>query len=205
MANSICGRLIWALGMVLGVLPGSATAHTGAAVETMGANGFIAGFGHPFNGLDHVLAMIAVGLWASQLGGRAQWWVPTVFVGAMILGGMLGTMGMAMPWVEPGIVASVLILGVLVAAALRLPLAASSLLVGVFALGHGLAHGAEMPALAAGLSYGAGFVVATACLNLLGIGLGSAGQRLRRAPVALVRLAGAAVAVTGAVLAVSPG
>lgn len=194
MANRICGRFRWVLGMALGLasLPGSAAAHTGMAIDALGAHGLIAGFSHPFSGLDHLLAMIAVGLWAAQLGGRARWLVPTAFVGAMILGSVLGTMGIAVPWAEPGILASVLILGLLVAAGVRLPLAASALLAGVFALCHGHAHGAEMPALVAGLGYGAGFTVATIGLHVLGLGLGGALQRLRR--TSRVYLAGAAVA-----------
>lgn len=178
----ICRPFRWVVGMVvgLGILPGSAAAHTGTAVDALGAHGLIAGFSHPFSGLDHLLAMIAVGLWAAQLGGRARWLVPTAFVGAMILGSVLGVMGVAVPWGEQGILASVLILGLLVAAAVRLPLAASALLAGALALCHGHAHGAEMPALVAGLGYGAGFTVATAGLQVLGIGLGGALQRLRR-------------------------
>lgn len=201
------GRSRWVLGMVLGALPGIVAAHSGAVVDASGLNGFAAGFSHPFSGLDHVLAMIAAGLWASQLGGRAHWWVPLVLVDTMILGGALGAVGIAVPGVEQGIVASVLMLGVLVAAAVRLPLAASSLLVGVFALCHGHAHGAEMPVLVAGVSYGVsygvGFAVASAGLHVLGIGIGGAGRGLRG--TSLVRLAGATVAAAGVVLAVSLG
>lgn len=133
---------------------------------------FSGGLAHPFSGWDHVLAMVAVGLWAAQLGGRARWLVPTAFVGAMTLGTALGHSGFALPGTEQGIAASVLVLGLLVAAAVRLPVAVGMGLVGVFAIFHGLAHGAEMPATAGGLGYGAGFVAATALLHATGVGLG---------------------------------
>jgi len=136
------------------------------------ANGFAAGVSHPLHGLDHLLAMVAVGLWAAQLGGRARWVVPASFVSVMALGGALGMAGVALPFAEQGIFASVLMLGVLIAAAVRMPLAASAALVGLFALCHGHAHGLEMPATATGLTYGAGFVFATALLHATGIGAG---------------------------------
>jgi len=170
------------------LLPSLAHAHTGGH-----ATGFWHGAEHPVSGLDHILAMVAVGLWAAQLRGRALWAVPASFVGVMALGGVLGVAGIAMPFVEQGIVLSVLALGVLVAAAVRLPLAASVALGGLFAIFHGHAHGAEMPAAASGLTYGAGFVLATALLHLSGIGLG---MLLQKSPkVQVVRFAGAAIAM----------
>jgi urease accessory protein len=146
-------------------------------------------------GLDHLCAMVAVGLWAAQRGGRAIWVVPATFVLVMAMGGMLGVAGVSVPLVEPGIIASVLILGLLVAAAVRLPVAASAAVVGLFAIVHGYAHGAEMPVSASGLLYGAGFMVATAALHLCGIGLACAIARW--GSVRHVRFAGGAVALCG--------
>ncbi len=151
------------------LLPSLAQAHPGIPGHT---HGFDNGLFHPLTGLDHICAMIAVGLWAAQRGGRALWLVPLTFVSVMAFGGALGMSGIALPFVETGIVASVLILGVLIAAAVRLPLMASAAMVGLFALFHGFAHGAEMPDTASGLVYGIGFIAATAILHLCGIGLG---------------------------------
>jgi urease accessory protein len=177
-------------------LPALAQAHTGHG----DTSGFSHGFLHPVNGLDHVLAMLAIGLWAAQIGGRALWAVPATFVSVMALGGALGAAGVAIPFVEPGIVASVLVLGLLIAFAVRVPLAASVPLVGLFAIFHGYAHGAEMPITASGLEYGLGFLLATAGLHALGIGLGLAIARFSAAP--LVRFAGGAIAAAGIALAV---
>jgi urease accessory protein len=164
---------------------------------------FSGGFAHPVTGLDHVLAMAAVGLWAAQLGGRARWLVPAAFVGTMIggaaLGHAFGRGGAEVPGIEQGIAASVLLLGLLISAAVRLPVAAGMALVGVFALFHGFAHGAEMPATAGGFAYGAGFVVATAALHVAGVGLGLlAGRFSTRA----AKFAGWGIAAAGAVLLV---
>jgi urease accessory protein len=156
------------------------------------------GFAHPIGGWDHLLAMVAVGLWARQLGGRAVWAVPATFVGIMVGGGILGMSGVEFGFVEQGIVGSVLILGLLIAAAWRLPLGASVPLVALFAFCHGHAHGTEMPGDASGLAYAAGFVAATALLHACGIGLGMLLHRLSQ-PV-LIRVAGAACAVCGLVL-----
>lgn len=182
-------KLFRALAITLALSPALAQAHPGH-----GASGFTPGLTHPLMGLDHLLAMVAVGLWAAQLGDRARWAVPASFVGVMSLGGALAMSGWTLPGVEMGILASVLVLGVLVAAAVRLPLAVSSTVVGVFALFHGFAHGAEMPANASGLAYGAGFAVATALLHAVGFAFGSFKQT---APA--LRFSGAVVA-GGAVL-----
>ncbi len=165
------------------------------------SSGFSHGLAHPINGLDHILAMVAVGLWAAQIGGRALWAVPATFVGVMALGGILGVAGFTVPFVEPGIVGSVLILGLLIAFAVRLPLAASLPLVGLFSIFHGYAHGAEMPFSASGIEYGLGFVLATAALHGIGIGIGLLIQRFTTAPV--VRFAGGAIAVTAVALFVA--
>src|SRR5262249_25638018 len=109
------------------------------------AHGFTSGLNHPLHGLDHILAMVAVGLWAAQLGGRALWVLPASFVGFMTLGGALGMSGMHLPLVEAGIIASVVALGIFVAASARLPLLASVAVTGLFAMFHGHAHGTEIP------------------------------------------------------------
>jgi urease accessory protein len=153
------------LGFILA--PVLAHAHPGH-----GDLGFVPGFAHPLTGIDHVLAMLAVGLWAVQLGGRALWVVPSTFVTVMALGGVLGMNGLSLPAVEQGILASVLILGMMVAAAVRLPLLASAAMVGGFALMHGCAHGVELGSSASAFSTIAGFVLATALIHGAGIALG---------------------------------
>lgn len=156
--------------------------------------GLMHGVLHPFAGLDHLLAMIAVGLWAAQLGGRATWLVPLTFVGVMAVGGMLGMAAISLPFAEAGIVASLWILGVLIAAWVRLPLFASMSLVGMFALFHGFAHGVEMPAGSSG--YMLGVMVSTVVLHLTGIGIQ---RRLDRAGY-VTRLVGVSVALFGGML-----
>jgi urease accessory protein len=157
--------------------------------------GLGAGLAHPFGGLDHVLAMVAVGLWAAQLGGRALWLVPAGFVAAMLAGAALGWAGVGVIPAEAGILASVLLLGLLVAFAVRLPLALGLVVVGAFALCHGHAHGAELPAGADTLGFAAGFAAATALLHALGIAAGLA-LRDNRA----LRWSGAGIAAAGLVL-----
>jgi len=158
-------------------------------------HGFGSGFGHPLHGFDHILAMLAVGLWAAQLGGRARWLVPASFVGVMALGGALAMAGLRVPFTEAGILLSVLVLGILVAVAARFPLAASMAVAGLFAFFHGHSHGTEMPANAVGYAYGVGFMVATALLHAGGIGIGTLAQQSAKQPV--IRYAGAAIAVAG--------
>ncbi|HUZ07420.1 MAG TPA: HupE/UreJ family protein [Candidatus Paceibacterota bacterium] len=177
------------------LVPTLAQAHPGLPGHT---HGFTNGVLHPLTGLDHICAMLAVGLWAAQRGGRAVWLVPATFVSVMIAGGMLGMGGVGIPYIEQGIAASVLVLGLLIAAAVRLPVAASMAVVGLFALFHGYAHGAEMPATASGLAYGLGFVLATIGLHLTGIGLGLAGQKIVSAQ--FVRCLGGAIAACGVFL-----
>ena len=188
--TSFCPRWLPLLAVFL--VPALAQAHPGIPGHT---HGFANGLAHPLSGLDHLCAMMAVGLWAAQRGGRALWLVPSVFVSVMILGAVLGMTAVSVPFVEAGIVASVLVLGVLVVSGVRLPLTLSALLVGVFAIFHGYAHGAEMPGSASGLAYGLGFVAASASLNLLGIGLGLLAQKAGSAR--LVRYAGGAIAACG--------
>jgi urease accessory protein len=159
---------------------------------------FAAGFGHPLGGLDHILAMVAVGLWSALGGGRALWRWPAAFVGAMIAGFLIASAGLALPFVEPAILASSIVLGLLVMLAIRAPVGTGALIVGAFALFHGHAHGAE----AAGASlipYAAGFAIATATLHMSGILLGlSAGGRFGQLAL---RGAGAAVGLGGVALA----
>ncbi|HXI84808.1 MAG TPA: HupE/UreJ family protein [Verrucomicrobiae bacterium] len=157
-------------------------------------HGFGSGFAHPLHGLDHILVMVAVGLWAAQLGGRARWMVPASFVGVMMLGGALAMGGLRVPFTEQGILLSVSMLGVLIAVAARFPLAASMAIVGVFAFFHGHSHGTEMPANAVGYAYGAGFALATVLLHASGIALANAVKNMR---LPVVRWAGAAIAVAG--------
>ena len=178
-------------------LPIPAFAHTGVGQTS----GFIAGFSHPIGGADHLLAMIAVGLWAAQMGGRAVWVVPSTFVSMMIVGGVLGMSGVPVPYIEEGILVSVLVLGVLIAGAFRLPLVISGILVGVFAVFHGHAHGAEMPVAIGAISYSAGFVLATALLHVVGILSGIGLQKLNVDKV--TRFAGCAIAASGIYLAVT--
>ncbi len=184
---------------LLTVLAEPALAHTGAGP----VSGATAGFGHPLGGLDHLLAMVAVGMLGAQLGGRALWAVPGAFVAAMVVGGVLGMAGVALPFVETGIVGSVIVLGLVIAWGKQVTMAPAMALAAVFALFHGHAHGTEMPAVAAGLEYAAGFVAATALLHALGVGIGLAtslaGEKL--APVSL-RFGGGAIAAAGVALVV---
>jgi urease accessory protein len=143
-----------------------AQAHIGSH-ET---SGFLHGFQHPLGGLDHILAMLAVGLWAAQLGSTSRWALPLTFISVMIAGGFIGIAGIAMPWVEQSILVSDFVLGAFILAAIRMPIIISASIVGAMAIFHGYAHGAEMPKNAAGLEYAAGFVCSTALLHLTGIG-----------------------------------
>lgn len=156
--------------------------------------GLLAGIAHPVFGLDHLLAMFAVGLWAAQQQGQARWALPLTFVTTMLLGGLLGFAGLQLPLMETGIAGSVLALGLLVALAVRPPLAMAAGLTALFALSHGMAHGLELPALTSPWSYAAGFIAATAALHGLGYALV---RYLPQAAAPLVRMAGAATALTG--------
>jgi urease accessory protein len=178
-------------------LPTIASAHPGHE----GTPGFIHGFLHPLGGLDHILAMVAVGLFAARLGGRALWLVPASFVVTMAAAGVAGMAGFALPYVEAGIALSILVLGAAIALEMTMPVAAAMGLVAFFAVFHGHAHGAEMPETMSGLAYGAGFVAATAALHALGIGLGlfigRAGEVFGRR---VLQVGGTAAALAGAAL-----
>lgn len=194
MTRMIRAALRPGLVVALAVVPGLAEAHTG--LHLVGADGAAAGFAHPFLGADHLLAMVAVGLWAASLGGRARWLVPASFVALMALGAALGGFAVVLPAVEPMIALSVIALGVLIALSVQVPVAAAAALVASFGLFHGAAHGAEMPAMVSPLAYGAGFVAATALLHGVGLGLGAL---LPRASV--LKFAGGAIAAAGVALA----
>ena len=155
----------------------ASTAPAFAHLDPAEHGSLLAGFTHPLSGLDHILVMIAVGLWAAQIGGRALWVVPSAFVGTMAFGFVLAMAGVHLPFVEPAILASVVALGLLVAMAVRMETAACAAVVGVFALFHGYAHGGELGAAGA-LPFSTGFMVATALLHVAGIGLGVSISRL---------------------------
>jgi urease accessory protein len=167
------------------------------------AAGFHHGFVHPMFGLDHILAMVAVGLWAAQLGGRALWAVPASFVGVMVTGALLGAKGVTVPFVETGIMVSVLFLGLLILASVRLPLWASMAVVGVFAIFHGHAHGAEMPVTMSGLESGIGFILATTILHASGLVLGGLARQPLLVRIPVLRVSGACIMLIGAALALS--
>jgi len=183
-------REIGALLLML-LWPTRALAHT----HTGEAAGLISGLQHPVSGLDHILAMIAVGLWGAQLGQPALWLLPVTFPMVMAFGGMMGLMGFTLPGIEIGIAASAIILGMMVGWEAQPPLWLAAAVVGFFAIFHGHAHGAELPAGADALLYSIGFVVATGCLHAAGIGIGLI-HRWDAGRMAL-RLGGAAVALAG--------
>jgi urease accessory protein len=158
---------------------------------------FMAGFSHPLFGADHILAMVAVGIWAAQIGGRALWVVPSAFVGTMAIGFMMALGGIDLPFVEPAILASVIALGLLVAMAARFPVSAAAAVVGIFALFHGHAHGGELGSAGA-LQFGVGFVIATALLHVAGI---AAGLGVSRLGAVASRIIGALTALAGLTLA----
>ena len=159
----------------------------------------MAGFSHPLFGLDHILAMVAVGLWAAQIGGKALWGVPVAFIGTMAAGFALALAGIDLPFVEPAILASVVALGLLVAMAVKLDTVMSAAIVAVFALFHGHAHGSELGAAGA-FQFGVGFVIATALLHVAGIGLGLGMARLSGGALT-ARIIGGLTALAGLVLA----
>ena len=184
-------RLICFLAALLAVLAATpAFAHTGST-----SGGLLGGFAHPLFGPDHVVAMVAVGLWGAFLGAPAIWLLPVVFPLVMAFGGALGILGVRIPHVETGIALSAVVLGAMVALALRPPLALAATLVGIFAVFHGHAHGAELPLGSDPVAFTIGFVVATGLLHLAGIGFGLLG-RWPAGRIA-VRAAGGAIALAG--------
>ncbi|GIK34858.1 MAG: HupE hydrogenase related function [Gammaproteobacteria bacterium] len=183
-----------ALALVAAASPGLALAHPGHAEQAS----FLAGALHPLTGIDHLLAMLAVGLWAAQLRQRAALMLPALFPVAMVAGAALAFAGIALPAVEPVIALSVIVLGAAIVAGLQLPLAAGGAMIALFAVAHGYAHGAELPAGANVAGYAAGFIGSTICLHLAGLFLGLADQRRRGGQ--LLRIGGSAIAVSGLAL-----
>ncbi|MBO6835191.1 MAG: HupE/UreJ family protein [Alphaproteobacteria bacterium] len=171
----------------------AATAHEGAGH----GGGFISGLTHPIFGLDHVIAMVAVGLWGVFLGRPALFILPIVFPLIMAFGGAMGVLGIPVPAVEAGIAASAVVLGLLIAFAVKAPLPLAAAIVGVFAIFHGHAHGTELPESASAATYSIGFVLSTGMLHLVGIGLGevmrgSIGRIAARGLGGIIALMGAA-------------
>ena len=173
------------------LLPSTASAHS----ETGTVGGFISGFLHPLTGLDHIVAMVAVGLWGAFLGAPAIWVLPVVFPLVMAFGGALGVLGVPLPGVETGIALSGIMLGLAVTFAARPPLWVAAVMVGCFAIFHGHAHGAELPHSANAMTYAVGFVISTGLLHLTGIAIGLLTRwKWGRA---FVRACGVVVAIVG--------
>jgi len=193
-------RLIFLAAALLAAMSGAAQAHTGHEL-----GGALVGFLHPIGGLDHLLAMVGVGIWAAHVATRdrrAVWLVPAAFVVLMVVGGALAVAGLRLPMVETGILGTVLLLGGILLAAPTLPVWVAMIAVGLFALFHGHAHGSEMPSAASPLAYAAGFVVTTAALHALGVGIGIAARRVgglvgTRTLGGLVTLGGVALLAAG--------
>jgi urease accessory protein len=185
-------RILLALAM-LAVTPTLAFAHAGDH-----STGFAYGLAHPIGGLDHILAMVAVGIFAFVLGGKSLWAVPASFVSMMVFGFALGVAQIDLPFVEFGIAASVIVIGAAAAFGKPMPVALASALVGLFAIFHGYAHGAEMPANGSGFEYAAGFVVATALLHTSGIAASfGLAKMIGKDGKMAARVAGAAFAAGG--------
>ncbi|MBU2570233.1 MAG: HupE/UreJ family protein [Gammaproteobacteria bacterium] len=170
-----------------------------AQAHTFGAEGagFAEGFIHPFIGVDHLLAMLAIGIWAVQLGHKALWRLPAAFVGTMSLAALLASYGPVLPLLELAIAATVLFLGIILMFSVRLPIAAGMLIAGLFASVHGYAHGLEMPQAASPLFYGAGFIAATSLVHAFGITMAV----LIKRQLWLTRAGGLAIATAGLYLA----
>jgi urease accessory protein len=183
-------HVVAAISLLLALACTPACAHTGSM-----SGGFVGGFAHPLFGPDHVVAMVAVGLWGAFLGAPAIWLLPIVFPLVMAMGGVIGILGVPLPSVETGIALSAIVLGMMVALAAKPPLLVAAVLVGAFAIFHGYAHGAELPPGTDAVAYSVGFVVATGLLHLTGIAFG----QLARWPAGrmAVRVAGGAIAVAG--------
>ncbi len=184
--------LVWLL-ILVGCFTFTPSAH--AHVQQGQTVSFLAGLEHPWSGLDHVLAMIAVGLWGAQLGNPAIWTLPIIFPLVMSFGAMMGLLGIPLPGIEVGIAASAIVLGIMVLGEIRPKLIVAATLVGCFAVFHGHAHGTELPAGQSGILYSMGFVVATGCLHGVGIAIGL----IHRWPLGklMLRGSGALIAVMG--------
>lgn len=178
--------------LAVALVPALASAHPGHDGDHDFGWDFTGGLTHPLFGWDHLLAMIAVGLWAARLGGRAQWQLPLAFVATLSIGTLSAQAGLALPGVEPFIAASLVGLGCLLAFASSMRVTFAAPLVALFAFAHGFAHGTELPASGA-LPYFLGFLVASLGLHAVGVGLGRSTSRLPN----LTRVVGAGIAVAG--------
>jgi urease accessory protein len=183
--------LMFAMFAAIVLLPTAASAHTGAGA----LGGFASGFLHPVLGLDHLLAMLAVGMWGARIGGRSVWMLPAAFILVMAVGGFLGAMGVPFPFVEAVIAISVFGLGLALALAARPAGWVLFSIVAVFAVFHGHAHGTELPGYASAATYGVGFVAATGLIHLTGVVLGLSAGSLARDRVA--RASGTAISLAG--------
>jgi len=172
------------------------------AHETIQGSGFMSGLSHPVLGLDHLLAMLSVGILSAQMGGRAIWVVPSTFVGVMLIGGLLGIQGVPLFSVELGIALSVLALGIALAAEKKFPSLFAMVFVGFFAIFHGHAHGTEMPHLAEPMLYALGFVIGTAGIHIMGVLVGVFSKKIQYG-AHLLRYVGAGIASMGAYLIVA--
>ncbi|WP_291686190.1 HupE/UreJ family protein [Bradyrhizobium sp.] len=190
-------RLLMTVALLLA--PSVAFAHPGHGE----GGSLLAGFIHPFSGIDHLLAMTAVGLFAANLGGRALWAVPATFVAMMALGGVFGAAGVSLPFAETAIALSVLVFGFVIFSGMTPPVLAAMALVGIFAIFHGHAHGTEMPVGGSGVVYGIGFMVATTLLHGFGITLGLAIRWFDDVPRRrAMQACGVAIALIGAGLTI---
>jgi urease accessory protein len=188
--NGLLNLAGWTLGILLAAaLP--AAAHPGHVPMS----GFAAGIEHPLSGMDHLLAMIAVGLWAGLCGGRREWLWPATFVASMLAGSVIGVFATPKLPVEPAILASVMVLGLATALSSRVPTVLGGLVIAVFGMAHGYAHGIEMPHTAHGLDFAAGFALATATLHMMGVLAATSFRRLRLDLV--TRFAGVGIAIAG--------
>jgi urease accessory protein len=181
------------LASAIALAPGQVFAHTGEGH----VDGLFHGLTHPLFGIDHLLAMILVGMIAYRIGGRALIMVPAAFIGVMIAGGVLGAAQVELPFVEVGVALSVVMLGAAIALSIPLSATVAAVLVGTFAVAHGHAHGTEVPSAASAVDYGLGFVLATALIHVAGIGLGRAADSVAPSSRLLARTFGGAATVAG--------
>lgn len=186
-------QLALLLVLLIYAVPTVVFAHDG---ETLPANAFVAGITHPVLGLDHLLAMVCVGIVSAQIGGRAVWTVPATFVGVMALGGLLGIWDIGLLAVEAGIAVSVIILGVTIAAERTFPMVVTMIAVGLFAMFHGYAHGTEMPSTAEPILYALGFLTGTAVIHIAGLFIGDISSHYEKGKV-LLRVGGGVIALIG--------
>ncbi|MBX2805417.1 MAG: HupE/UreJ family protein [Hyphomicrobiales bacterium] len=193
-------KSLWvlAIGALACLAPETASAH----LEDGALGGFQSGFTHPIIGVDHLLAMLAVGIWGAQMGGRNVWTLPVTFPLIMAAGGIIGISGIALPYVELSIALSVFVLGLAIGFAWKAPEWIALLLIAIFAIFHGYAHGVELPQAVDPASYSMGFVVATGAIHLVGIGIGLLLARPWKGQ--LSRLLGGAIALTGLYFAAGP-